>query len=239
MSEKKKIRSRVFEIVQYEKNRTTGEDLNFNENVILAGLAKRERGLKNWAYIVHDKDVYVEGDDIPEGQFVGDKRPRHWHVLLEFNSQAELDSVAKAFGVAENFVEKKVGAGAFFDCLYYLTHEDSKQQQLGKHVYEREEVKMIPGSEQENWNIVDSREEKRLKRIPQALEVEAYIKKLSKGEVTLSQIYEESPVLYSKIILFLKWLGEPIYQTQNLHLLELITTCKEKLEQEKRQQRLP
>ena len=31
MSEKKKIRSRVFEIVQYEKNRTTGEDLNFNE----------------------------------------------------------------------------------------------------------------------------------------------------------------------------------------------------------------
>ena len=62
-----------FEIVQYEKNRTTGEDLNFNENVILAGLAKG-KGLKNWAYIVHDKDVYVEGDDIPEGQFVGDKR---------------------------------------------------------------------------------------------------------------------------------------------------------------------
>ena len=61
MSEKKKIRSRVFEIVQYEKNRTTGEDLNFNENVILAGLAKRKRGLKNWAYIVHDKDVYVGG----------------------------------------------------------------------------------------------------------------------------------------------------------------------------------
>ena len=44
MSEKKKIRSRVFEIVQYEKNRTTGEDLNFNENVILAGLAKKEKG---------------------------------------------------------------------------------------------------------------------------------------------------------------------------------------------------
>ena len=44
MSEKKKIRSRVFEIVQYEKNRTTEEDLNFNENVILAGLAKGKEG---------------------------------------------------------------------------------------------------------------------------------------------------------------------------------------------------
>ena len=91
---------------------------------------------------------------------------------------------------------------------------------------------MIPGLAQENWNIVDSREEKRLKRIPQALEVEAYIKKLSKGEVTLSQIYEESPVLYSKNHSVFKVAREPIYQTQNLHLLELITTCKEKLEQE-------
>lgn len=196
--EKKKVRSRVFEIVQYEKNRVTGEDLGFNERTILDGLAKRERGLQNWAYIRHDKDVYVEGDDIPEGQEVGDVRPPHWHVILQFNSQAELDSVAKAFGVAEQFVEKKTGTGAFFDCLYYLVHEDDKQREKGKHVYERSEVYMIPSVAEMNWETVDAREERRMKRLPQALEVEAYIKKLSAGKITLNQVFKESPVLYSK-----------------------------------------
>ena len=89
MSEKKKIRSRVLKLFNTKKNRTTGEDLNFNENVILAGLAKRKEGSR-WAYIVHDKDVYVEGTIYQKEQFVGDKRPRHWHVLLNLIAKPNL-----------------------------------------------------------------------------------------------------------------------------------------------------
>ena len=107
MSEKEENSFSSFEIVQYEKNRTTGEDLNFNENVILAGLAKREEGSRIGLISSMTKTFTSRGTIYQKRQFVGDKRPRHWHVLLEFNSQAELDSVAKAFGVAENFVEKK------------------------------------------------------------------------------------------------------------------------------------
>ena len=61
----------------------------------------------------HDKDKYVEGDDIPEGSKIGDVRPPHWHVLLKFKNQIEFSTIAKLFNVPENLVEKKTGAGAF------------------------------------------------------------------------------------------------------------------------------
>ena len=52
---KSKIRSRYYMIMQYEKNPLTGEDLFFNEAVIIKGIAERQKSLQAWAYIRHDK----------------------------------------------------------------------------------------------------------------------------------------------------------------------------------------
>lgn len=199
-----KVTARVYMIVQYEQNPLTGEDLGFNEEAIKAGIAKREQGLLNWAYVRHDKDVYLDGDDIPEGKDVGDVRPPHWHVVLHFKNQAELPGVAKAFGVAEQYVDKMTGTGAFFDGVYYLTHEDDKQRNAGKHVYGRDEVVLPEGTEEVTWETIDARELKRMKKMPQALELERYLDKLANGKMTLAQVYEADKLIYSKNITALK-----------------------------------
>lgn len=195
-----KVTSRVYMIVQYEENPLTGEDLGFNEEAIKAGIAKRESGLLSWAYVRHDKDLYLEGDDIPEGKEVGDVRPPHWHVVLQFKSQAELPGVAKAFGVGEQYVDKMTGNGAFYDGVYYLTHEDDKQRTAGKHVYGRDEVILPAGAEAEIWETIEVREAKRMKKMPQSLSVERYMSKLANGEMTLSEVYDEDKLIYSKNI---------------------------------------
>lgn len=199
-----KVTARVYMIVQYEKHPLTGEDLGFNEEAIKAGIAKREQGLLSWAYVRHDKDVYLDGDDIPEGKDVGDVRPPHWHVVLQFKSQAELPGVAKAFGVEPQYVDKMTGTGAFYDGVYYLTHEDDKQRNAGKHVYGREEVVLPEGTEAEVWETIEVREAKRMKRMPQALSLERYLDKLASGKMTLAEVYDEDRLIYSKNITALK-----------------------------------
>jgi len=77
-----------------------------------------------WAYIVHDKDVLDSGEI----------KPVHVHFFLEFPRPVALSTVAKAFGVAENFIEplKASQTGA----LRYMTHIDDPK----KHSYQKNEV---------------------------------------------------------------------------------------------------
>lgn len=77
--------------------------------------------IKQWAYIVHDKD---------------DTRP-HYHIYLNFGtSSVDTSLVAKWFGLADNFVSKVKGRKT--DMLMYLTH--SNETQKNKHQYSPSEV---------------------------------------------------------------------------------------------------
>ena len=77
--------------------------------------------IKQWAYIVHDKD---------------DTRP-HYHIYLNFGtSSVDTAMVGKWFGLADNFVSKVKGRKT--DMLEYLTHSNSSQQ--NKHQYSPSEV---------------------------------------------------------------------------------------------------
>lgn len=194
-----KIRARNYMIMQYEINPVTGESLNFNESIIKKGLEERADSLMAWAYIRHDKDVYNQDDEIPDGKEIGDVRPAHWHVMLQFKNAIDLSSLAATFGVAENYVEVFKGKGAFLDGIQYLTHEHSNQQALGKHLYDRSEV--IFSSEKvanEFWDILDSRTEKRLYSLPKAELVERMMDKISNGVYTLDDAYEDNKNLYSE-----------------------------------------
>ena len=191
--QEKKLRARCIEIVQYECNPVTGEDLNFNEEVIKAGLSKRVNGLKRYAYVRHDSDVYVDGEHIPEGKAVGDVRPAHWHVLLEFTNTAYVESVADTFGVPMQYVEVKKGHGAFLDCVYYMTHESEKEQAKGKVVYDRDQVTLHGVT----WEEVDTHLEYRFARSLQNGSEDFYVLQVAKGKMTLTQVFEENPVVYS------------------------------------------
>ena len=102
------------------------------------------KGVKNWAYVLHDKDVYSQADEEADGRHKqGDVKPPHWHIVLQCGYAIEIGTIAKWLGIAENFVDvpKGLGAGKFLDCVEYLTHESAKQQELGKHRYADEEIK--------------------------------------------------------------------------------------------------
>ncbi len=197
---KGKIRSRYYMIMQYEKNPLTGEDLFFNEAVIVKGIAERQKSLQAWAYIRHDKDKYNQDDDIPEGKEIGDNRPAHWHVMLHFKNAVEIGSLAKTFGVPENYVEAWRGAGSFLDGIQYLTHEHPRQyQELGKHRYEREEVK-FPSEEiaQHFWERLDDRTEKLINTLPKAELIEKLMKKINSGEYDLDDVYQKEKLLFNE-----------------------------------------
>ena len=131
---------RIFNVMQYEKHPETGETLLTEEQIRVALLSHRT--VKRWAYICHDKDVYSALDEEQNSDHkAGEIKPRHWHVVLECGSNVEIGVVARWLGVAENFVETAKGAGAFLDCVQYLTHEQEKQQLLGKRLYADSEVK--------------------------------------------------------------------------------------------------
>lgn len=87
--------------------------------------------IKQWAYILHDKD---------------DTRP-HYHIYLWFGTGVESKLVAEWFKLGytddngeektgENFINKVKGRRV--DMLLYLTHENESQKY--KHVYSRDEV---------------------------------------------------------------------------------------------------
>ena len=87
--------------------------------------------IKQWAYILHDKDDTRE----------------HYHIYLNFGTGIDSKLVAQWFKLGytdengvehtgENFIEKVKGRKA--DILLYLTHENESQKY--KHIYDRSEV---------------------------------------------------------------------------------------------------
>lgn len=135
------MRARVFNIMQYEKHPETGEVLLTEEKIKSVLLCYKS--IERWAYICHDKDVYSASDEEQNSNHIkGEVKPRHWHIVIECpKNNVEPSVIAKWFGIAENFVDVAKGAGAFLDCVQYLTHERGNQQILGKCLYEDEEIK--------------------------------------------------------------------------------------------------
>lgn len=89
--------------------------------VDIQSVIRTKKSIKQWAYILHDKD---------------DTEP-HYHIYLNFgNTSVEFSDVAKWFGLDENFVNKVEGRKT--DMLLYLTHSNAGQEH--KHQYSPKEV---------------------------------------------------------------------------------------------------
>ena len=63
-------------------------------------------GIRDWAYILHDKDDTRE----------------HYHIAVRLNNSYDTKYIAEWFGVGENFVDKV--KGRWSDMLKYLIHEN-------------------------------------------------------------------------------------------------------------------
>lgn len=195
-------KGRVFNIMQYVNHPETNAPL-LNEDTIKVALAHRT--IKQWAYVLHDKDVYSEADEADDPNHVqGQPKPPHWHIVMNCSQQVEVGTIAKWFGIAENFVDipKGAGAGKFLDCVEYLTHESFKQQELGKYRYPDEE---IHASEGFNWREkLDKRAENKLKygrdlNIKESLRYDV----LYNG-MTIREVKEKHPLEYAEDMTYLR-----------------------------------
>lgn len=91
-----------------------------------------------WAWILHDKDSYNEGDEFldPEHKAGSPKKP-HYHIVLQFDERVTVGKVAKAFGIPDNFVDKAKDVRRISGMFLYLIH----RRDPDKYQYEPSEVK--------------------------------------------------------------------------------------------------
>lgn len=110
MSECPKFRDRKFVAVLYPEDASHVECIE-----------KLKTGGYNFAAILHDKDVYEDGDH------KGEMKKPHWHIVLRFKNAVWNTAVAKELGITSNYLEacKNVDAS-----LLYLVHygNDDKAQ---------------------------------------------------------------------------------------------------------------
>lgn len=87
-----------------------------------------KRGIKKFAYILHDKDTYTEDDEKknPEHK-AGTLKEPHWHICLQFKDSQNTKYVAKWFDIEEQYVNKS-SSGHYEDMLLYLIHKNSSEK---------------------------------------------------------------------------------------------------------------
>lgn len=114
MSEK--FRDRKFVAVLYPEDSTHAECIE-----------KLKAGGYNFAAILHDKDVYEDGEH------QGELKKAHWHIVLRFKNAVWNTAIAKELGITPNYLEscKDVDAS-----LLYLVHYGNSE----KAQYEYESV---------------------------------------------------------------------------------------------------
>lgn len=80
----------------------------------------------NFAAILHDEDVYEDGEK------KGEKKKPHWHVVMRFKNACWSTSIAKELGITPNYLEacKDVDAA-----LLYLVHYGCSEK--AQYDYER------------------------------------------------------------------------------------------------------
>lgn len=187
------MKSRIFNIMQYELHPITKEPL-LNEDQIKIGLAHKT--ITRSAYIKHNKDVYTEADEDKDPDHkAGTKKEDHWHIVIETkNNSTEVHTIAKWFGIPENFIDCPKGHNQFLDCVEYLTHESEKQQALGKHRYNDNEVIA-------NFDFreaLNKMAERKIKYNKVLTDKEAMFQDVLLNGKTLIQCVEEDPLIYAE-----------------------------------------
>lgn len=186
---------RVFMITQNLEHPSTGQTLITTEQVEKAVVKK---GVKQYAWILHDKDVYTAADVAENPALVqGSPKAPHVHVVIQRSSFSTIAQVARAFGVPPQCVERRPPS-SFLDLVEYLTHENPKQQQAGKHLYDDSEVHASKG-----WDWRSDLEEHKDKRLEKGLSKSLKRRKreaalnITLGKWDLEDVHSNDPELWS------------------------------------------
>lgn len=102
MADSPKFRDRKFVAVLYPEDQTHVDCI-----------AKLNEGGYNFAAILHDQDMYEDGEH------KGELKKPHWHIVLRFKNAVWNTAIAKELGITPNYLEacKDIDAS-----LLYLVH---------------------------------------------------------------------------------------------------------------------
>lgn len=79
----------------------------FDMNKLPDILLSKATAIKDYAYIIHDCDIYNDEDEqANQNHKCGDLKPTHIHLLLKFHSPQQFKYIGQWFGLESNFVNR-------------------------------------------------------------------------------------------------------------------------------------
>lgn len=115
MSETNRFRDRKFCAVLYPEDPTHA-----------ACIDKLKSGGYNFAAILHNEDVYEDGEN------KGEKKKPHWHIVLKFPNAVWNEPLAKELGITSNYLEKCKSLDAALLYLVHYGYDDKFQYDLNE-----------------------------------------------------------------------------------------------------------
>lgn len=98
------------------------------------------RGSK-WAWICHDKDIYLPEHEQANAQHkAGTPKAPHIHIAIELPNAKSISAMAKLMQDKENTITRFLGQNAKQNLFSYLIHKTEGSKNDGKHAYTYSEV---------------------------------------------------------------------------------------------------
>ena len=124
-------------------------------------LKEKKKDIEQYAYILHDKDVYTKDEEIKNNLHKeGTIKPAHYHIELKFKTSRRMSDVASWFGVPSNFIQSSK-SGRYEDMLVYLIHgnDDTKHQYAVSEVVSNFEYETTINKYRQNKNKLTKKKE--------------------------------------------------------------------------------
>ena len=158
--------------------------------------------LKRWAWCMHDKDKVLEENieqlhlkDPNSTLKIGDKRPAHIHLALEFENAVYNTHLQKISGLPIEFVRKpNARYNQFMAIATYLSHQRAEEQAKGKYLYPTEEIHCSSGfnydEEVKKYLAVRDKKEEEIRKAPRYV-ADMTINMIERGELSVEDAKEQ------------------------------------------------
>lgn len=203
-------------------------DEGCTEGLIKKVLQHWSRGIKGSAYILHDKDSYIEKevkdinkrldndiqalkdanawtqekeDELQAKKVaVGEHKPDHWHILLDFGSNPKsVSAIATMFHTIPSMVNRVHGGKkGFASMLAYLTHITPTAMNDDKFEYDTSEVKGLKFPETGEYDGFSTYEDFANAYLEGTFITDVTAKDVLQGRITPGELMKKDPEYFLK-----------------------------------------
>lgn len=155
--------------------------------------------LKRWAWCLHDKDKILQEniEDLRKKNplttlVIGDERPAHIHLALEFQNAVYNTHLQKISGLPLNYIRPpEAKYMQFMAIATYISHCRAEEQAKGKHLYSAEEIHCNFKYEEEVNKYLANKDRisAKFRKSPRAY-ADMMINEIARGNLTIEEAKE-------------------------------------------------